>query len=208
VTGDLPPLPSPDEFRALLREPESTTLEFKSDLPSPQEVQRLVAAFANTDGGTLVIGPHPLATEEWAKDVADWAREVTPRPRVRITPVGLGPQRRRQDFVIVQVARGDQGPYLAEGQALERRDDRVVPMTAQSIASAVEPPGLDRARDLPDLRRLADVVAGQSTKIEQQLTTIGDLSQQMHWTRQLPIRAATAMLGAGVGYVLGVWNPL
>lgn len=40
----------------ILRRPEGKTLEFKRDLSSPQGFVRTVAAFANTAGGTVVIG--------------------------------------------------------------------------------------------------------------------------------------------------------
>lgn len=41
---------------ALLRRPEGKTLEFKRDLSSPDGVLRSVVAFANTAGGTVLIG--------------------------------------------------------------------------------------------------------------------------------------------------------
>ena len=40
----------------LLRQPEGKTLEFKRDLSSPDNVLRTVVAFANTAGGTILIG--------------------------------------------------------------------------------------------------------------------------------------------------------
>jgi ATP-dependent DNA helicase RecG len=40
----------------LLKQPESKTLEFKQDLSSPMGVLRTLIAFANTAGGTLIIG--------------------------------------------------------------------------------------------------------------------------------------------------------
>ena len=40
----------------LLTRPEGKTLEFKRDLSSPDGVLRTLAAFANTAGGTLVLG--------------------------------------------------------------------------------------------------------------------------------------------------------
>lgn len=40
----------------LLKSPESKTLEFKQDLSSPNGVMRTLVAFANTAGGTIVIG--------------------------------------------------------------------------------------------------------------------------------------------------------
>ena len=58
-----------------LRHPESKTLEFKRDLSSPEGTMRTIVAFANTGGGTLLIGVEdrtrhvrgvgdPLALEE------------------------------------------------------------------------------------------------------------------------------------------------
>jgi ATP-dependent DNA helicase RecG len=58
-----------------LRRPEGKTLEFKRDLSSPDGLLRTVVAFANTAGGTVLIGVEdgtrhvrgiadPLAIEE------------------------------------------------------------------------------------------------------------------------------------------------
>jgi ATP-dependent DNA helicase RecG len=58
-----------------LRRPERKTLEFKRDLSSPDGLLRTVVAFANTAGGTVLIGVEdgtrhvrgiadPLAIEE------------------------------------------------------------------------------------------------------------------------------------------------
>ena len=44
------------ELTDILRRPEGKTLEFKLDLSSPQSFLRTAAAFANTAGGTIVIG--------------------------------------------------------------------------------------------------------------------------------------------------------
>jgi predicted HTH transcriptional regulator len=60
---------------ATLRKPEGKTLEFKRDLSSPDRFLRAVVAFANTAGGTVLIGVEdgsghvrgvtdPLALEE------------------------------------------------------------------------------------------------------------------------------------------------
>ena len=63
------------DLLALLKYPEGKTLEFKRDLSSPDGVLRAIVAFANTAGGTLLIGVEdrtrhvrgvqkPLETEE------------------------------------------------------------------------------------------------------------------------------------------------
>ena len=40
----------------LLKRPEGKTLEFKRDLSTPEGALRTIVAFANTAGGTLVLG--------------------------------------------------------------------------------------------------------------------------------------------------------
>ena len=63
------------DLTEILREPEGKTLEFKRDLSSPNPFLRSVSAFANTAGGTILIGVEdqtrhvrgvndPLALEE------------------------------------------------------------------------------------------------------------------------------------------------
>ncbi len=63
------------DLTEILREPEGKTLEFKRDLSSPKPFLRTVVAFANTAGGTILVGVEdgtghirgvadPLALEE------------------------------------------------------------------------------------------------------------------------------------------------
>jgi len=44
------------DLLTLLTRPEGKTLEFKRDLSSPDRVIRTLVAFANTAGGTLLVG--------------------------------------------------------------------------------------------------------------------------------------------------------
>ena len=44
------------EIEKLIREPGSKTLEFKTNLPSLEPILKTIVAFANTSGGTLIIG--------------------------------------------------------------------------------------------------------------------------------------------------------
>src|SRR6266478_6914239 len=48
-------MPSMD-IAHLLQQPEGKTLEFKRDLSSPDRVLHTLVAFANTAGGTLIVG--------------------------------------------------------------------------------------------------------------------------------------------------------
>src|SRR5690348_16938342 len=47
---------TPDELRELLRQPEGERLEFKRSLPDAHQLVASVAAIANTQGGTPILG--------------------------------------------------------------------------------------------------------------------------------------------------------
>ncbi len=47
---------SPADLRNLIQTGEGAYLEFKKTIPSPNKIAREIAAFANTNGGTLLIG--------------------------------------------------------------------------------------------------------------------------------------------------------
>jgi len=47
---------SPDGLRRLIQQGESQTVEFKSRVPAPETIARSLVAFANSDGGILLLG--------------------------------------------------------------------------------------------------------------------------------------------------------
>jgi hypothetical protein len=200
---------TPDELGALLRQPESETLEFKVGLPSADEVNRLIAAFANGDGGTLVIGFDEAARQAVGLahpgvalgHVQEWITEVSPPPDVEGGVVEIEPARH---LVVVRVAPGREMPYLAGGQAVERRGNRIVPISPSRIVARIAP----AAGGASEIRRLADAVGEQSSAIANMSDTVAELSRRMHWKRQLPIRVAAALGGVVGGYLLGSLGPL
>lgn len=49
-------LNQPDELQQLIRGGESVTLEFKQTVSHPEKIAKTLVAFANTEGGKLVVG--------------------------------------------------------------------------------------------------------------------------------------------------------
>jgi predicted HTH transcriptional regulator len=47
---------TPADLRHLIQTGEGTYLEFKKTIPSPEKIAREIAAFANTGGGTILVG--------------------------------------------------------------------------------------------------------------------------------------------------------
>jgi ATP-dependent DNA helicase RecG len=118
------------EFRAmdvveLLRRPEGKTLELKRDLSSPKGVLRTVVAFANTAGGTVLLGvsdgtrhvrgiENPLAFEErLANLIAD---SIEPRlvPDLEVLPW------RSTHVVAILVYPSGTRPHHLRGEGPER----------------------------------------------------------------------------------------
>ena len=89
------------ELTDILRRPEGKTLEFKLDLSSPQGFLRTAAAFANTAGGTIVIGVadrtrdvrgvgSPLDLEERAANLISDSIQPRLLPDIEVTGTGTG----------------------------------------------------------------------------------------------------------------------
>ena len=107
----------------LLKRPEGKKLEFKRDLSSPDGLLKSIVAFANTAGGTMLIGVEdksrhvrgvkdPLALEErLANLISD---SIAPRlvPDLEILPW------RRTHVVAVQVYPGPNRPYYLKSKGL------------------------------------------------------------------------------------------
>jgi ATP-dependent DNA helicase RecG len=107
-----------------LKRPEGKTLEFKRDLSSPSGVLRTIVAFANTAGGTLLLGVEDrtghvvgirdaLDLEERAANLISDA--IAPRlvPEIEILPW------RRTQVVSIQVHPSAARPHYLRKQGLE-----------------------------------------------------------------------------------------
>lgn len=109
----------------LLKRPEGKTLEFKRDLSSPDGVLRSLVAFANTSGGTVLVGVEdrtrhvrgvmePLDLEErLANLISD---HIVPRlvPELEIIPW------RRSHVLAIQVYASPVRPHYLQREGLDR----------------------------------------------------------------------------------------
>ncbi|MGE3557311.1 MAG: ATP-binding protein [Candidatus Obscuribacterales bacterium] len=109
------------EVSKLVQQPESKTLEFKQDLSSLKPILKTVVAFANTAGGTLIVGrssdgkvcgvPDPLSAEEQiANAIADNIRPSL-LPEIEVATV------EGKELLIIQVAHW-KGPFYLKDQGI------------------------------------------------------------------------------------------
>ena len=126
-----------------LRRPEGKTLEFKRDLSSPDGLLKTVVAFANTAGGTVLVGvedqtrhvrgvPDPLAVEERiASLITDSIAprllpdlEVLSYRKTHVVAVQVHPSDARPHH-IVKAGPGS-GTYVRVGSTNRRADEALV----------------------------------------------------------------------------------
>src|SRR5271169_259281 len=224
-----------DELRTLFREPEGETLEFKRNVPKDlRRIADVVAAFANTSGGTLVLGydePTQEAVGLSSRRVADdMARVEAALGRVK-PELGLQPKHVDVDgkaFIVVEVPEGPDFPYLAEGRVLQRKGSGVAAITpdvairrasGRPVISA--PPTFTPER--PTAWRTPPIQPGATAgitgtavltetehlaeAIAEQSALIERLTEATRWQKQLPLQLAILLAGAILGYLLSGLNP-
>jgi predicted HTH transcriptional regulator len=127
----------------ILKRPEGKTLEFQRELSSPASVLRTLVAFANTAGGTLVVGvedrsrhvrgvPVPLDEEErLAHLISDRIvprivpeLEILPWRRTQVLAVQVHPSAARPHHVASEGR--DRGVYVRVGSTNRRADAETV----------------------------------------------------------------------------------
>ena len=131
------------DFVDLLKRPEGKTLEFKRDLSSPDGVLRSIVAFANTAGGTLLLGvedktrhvrgvQNPLAMEERLANVISDSvlprlvpeLEILPWRRTHVLAVQVYPSPSRPHYL--KRAGLDTGVYVRVGSSNRRADSDMI----------------------------------------------------------------------------------
>jgi len=127
----------------LLKRPEGKTLEFKRDLSTPEGALRTIVAFANTAGGTLVLGVEdksrhvrgvrdPLDLEErLANLISDLVAprlvpelEILPWRRTQVLAVQVHPSPSRPHYLRREGREG--GVYVRVGSTNRRADRELI----------------------------------------------------------------------------------
>lgn len=167
------------DLESLKTRPEGKTLEFKRDTSSAMPILRTVCAFANTAGGTLLIGIEdrtgsvvgvvdPLDAEERLSSII--ADGLSPRmlPEIEIIPwrdthvlavqVHLGPSRPYH----VTAAGPDSGVYVRLGSTNRKADTELIAELARSARGQCfdEQPERDLGVDALDVGWIRESFAG------------------------------------------------
>jgi ATP-dependent DNA helicase RecG len=122
----VPPVLSEEEFWVLVGREETSTVDFKEQLPKPGRLQEPCVAFANRRGGMVVVGvskrhPHTVLGTPWDQEaeerVQDAVRAAQPPLSIDVHPVFVEGQR-----VVVLSVRAAQHGWVqtSDGRVLVR----------------------------------------------------------------------------------------
>lgn len=106
-----------DDLRRLVKIGEGERLEFKRKVPRPERIAKEVIAFANTRGGTLLLGVDDDGSIPGVKDVEeetfalDLALETLCDPAIPLS-VEMVPVTRRRDVIVVTIDESEAKPHF------------------------------------------------------------------------------------------------
>lgn len=182
------------DIHRLLAQGENERLEFKVGLREAGELAKLVGAFANADGGIIVIGVRESAEivgtdVERVQQLYECAIEkLEPRPNTSFASIDVG----GKNVVVIEIDKAN-GLVLAESRAYARVGAAIQPMTASDIEQALM---LVQAWQPNQLRILARAIAEQTNTIE-------DLSAALAKAQNWRSKAIDYVIGGAIGAVLG-----
>lgn len=129
-----------------IQQGESTTLEFKQQLPQGEQLAKTLIAFANTSGGKLIMGVNDDRKIVGIKrDEFELMEQITSIAQENCLPTLLLSisleTLENKTLVIVQVHRGSQLPYYLKSKGRERG-------TYVRIGASNRPASLDMIHEL------------------------------------------------------------
>jgi ATP-dependent DNA helicase RecG len=149
-----------DDVRQLIAQGEGNTIEFKESLPVPAELTKAMVAFANTDGGWLLVGVTDRGDvrgvtfgDREAQLVLNVARNnCVPHLQPRTETVELD----GKTVAVIRVERGRQKPYQANERIYVRIGASTRAATQVELLSMLQESGLLSFDQLPVLNATLD----------------------------------------------------
>ena len=183
----------PEELKKLVAQPESEELEFKSRLPDIEHLASHISAFANTEGGRLVIGVRDDGNIVGLKDVDRACLRIEHALKAISPPVQVVTETIDIDdksVLVVTIPKGNQSPYLFAGQAFNRLGAQIMPITSQVIYSNI----IERAKSVDELQ----------TEIKRLSDTIETLNQHIIAAHSWKTKIIDMVIGGIIGAAISV----
>jgi len=130
-----------NEIKQLLKEGESNTLEFKSNL-NKEAIAKVLCSFMNAEGGRLIVGVDESGTingVDISQDKIDDLRLYLTRSIIPNTPIDLSVVNVKEDkkILILKVQEGSKQPYIYDGGIYFRNGERTQKATSSEVSKLI-----------------------------------------------------------------------
>ncbi len=186
---------TPDELRSLIAQPESDVLEFKTRLADARTLALHISAFANTKGGTLIVGvkeggslygvQEPTRLQKLIEDVAN---RISPPINVESDAVTLD----GKSILVVKIPHGVRPPYFADGQAFRRKGDQVTMLSADELYGSVQQTSKSVEDVLAEVKRLYTIIENLNHALD----------DSKSWKNKISDMVLGGIIGAVISIVL------
>ena len=157
-----------EDFKKLLQQPESKTLEFMLRIPNRRHIISNLVAFANTNGGKLIIGIDEnqrivgISNIEHACQVINKAANtVSPPLKINIQTLEI----KGKKILVVEIPKGDKSPYFANNQGWQRVGVSNVPLTSETLFSNISQRSTSVKDLIAELKRLSSAIDKQNKEL-------------------------------------------
>jgi predicted HTH transcriptional regulator len=150
------------KIQELMRQGENESVEFKTALRDASTLAKSISAFANTHGGTLLIGVREPDVVVGA--VPDQVTPLLEKSKTFVTPsldVDVSSIVIEGKPVVAVTVPESQQVVFSNGMALKRVRDQVRPLSPRDISMRIATPA-----SVTEIERLAGAIAKQTETIE------------------------------------------
>mgnify|MGYP003654117022 CR=1 FL=1 len=180
------------EILSLIGQPEGPTLEYKATIRDPHQLSQLIGAFANTDGGTLIVGvqePDVIVGCEAARIRRAFLAAIG-YLKPAVEPEFLAIKTDNKWVVAISV-KPQSELVIASGGAFKRTGDRLHAMTADDIESR-----LKSKTDDTSIHSIAEAIAGQTE-------LIAALHSELQYANSFKSKMIDYLIGGSIGAAMG-----
>ena len=192
-----------DMIQELIAKGESETVEFKTVVRNPSVLAKNLSAFANTNGGTLLVGIQEPDIVVGAEE-KQVRRVLNQSMKQLSSPVDVAVQTVTVDQkpVVALTVRPSKDIVFCNGQALGRVGSMIRALTGTQVSTKL-PTTLTTA----DINKLADAIAKQTQTIQK---LRDDLREANSLRSKLKDWLIGGTIGAAIGFLLSllllIWN--
>ena len=179
------------EIEKLILEPESKTLEFKADINDPKLLAKLISAFANSNGGIIIIGIGNSGrivgcNVNKIKIILNEAKKyISPIPTIELVSKKI----RNKELALIKVNKSDEVVISSYGAYI-----RVGSLTKAIKPKQIVP--LLRPKNEKDIEHIAETISNLSKVIE-------DLQKDLNKSNSFKNKFKDYFIGGLIGAILG-----